>query len=71
MSTLPSGCVRRELRATCRAQASNENPDTSSLHLLVERVDIVFHRFALAGRVIVVGVVNSNQILRHDFSILL
>jgi hypothetical protein len=26
------------------------------------------HRFVLAGRVIVVGVVNRNQILSHDFS---
>jgi hypothetical protein len=25
-------------------------------------------RFALCGRVVVVGVVNRNQILRHDFS---
>src|SRR6266851_5220411 len=37
----------------------------------VEHVDIVFHRFGLDGRVVIVGVVNSNQILRHDFSILL
>jgi hypothetical protein len=50
-------------------QAANENPDASSLHLAVERVDIAGHRFVLCdGRIVVVGVVNSNQVLRHDFS---
>jgi hypothetical protein len=35
----------------------------------VERVDITGHCFALCdGRVVVIGVVNSDQILRHDFS---
>jgi hypothetical protein len=44
------------------------NPDTCSLHLVAEHVDIAVHRFVLEGRVIVVGVVNRNQISRHDFS---
>jgi hypothetical protein len=42
-------------------QAADENPDTSSLHLLVERVDVAGHRFVLCdGRVVVVGVVNGD-----------
>jgi hypothetical protein len=50
-------------------QAASEDPDTSSHHLDVERVDIAHHRFVLCdGRVVAIGVVNSNQILRHDFS---
>src|SRR5215475_11217128 len=53
-------------RASGRGEAANENPDTSSLHLLVERVDVAGHRFVLCGWVIVVGMVDSNQILRHD-----
>ena len=35
------------------------------------RVDIAGHRFVLCGRVVGVGVANSNQILRHDFSFIL
>src|ERR1700693_4241093 len=58
MSTLPPGCARGE--------PAGENPGTSSHHLFVEHVDIAAHRFVLCGRVVVVGVVNSNQILRHD-----
>jgi hypothetical protein len=49
-------------------QTADENPDTSSDHLFVEHVDIATHRFVLDGWVVVVGVVNGNQILRHDFS---
>jgi predicted deacylase len=49
-------------------QAAGEEPGTGSLHLFVEHIDIADHRFALCGRVIVVGVVNSNQILRHVVS---
>ncbi len=30
-------------------EAANENPDTSSLHLVVERVDVAGHRFVLWG----------------------
>ena len=66
---LAIGLRPQGLRAACRAQAASENPDTSSHHLDVKRTDIPAHRFALAGRVIVVGVVNRNQILRHDFSL--
>src|ERR1700685_1071703 len=51
-------------------EAANEFPDPGSHHLIVELVDIAGHRFVLCRRVVVVGVVNSNQILRHDFSIL-
>jgi hypothetical protein len=46
-------------RAAGRGEAANENPDTGSHHLIVERVDIAGHRFVLCGRVVVVGVVNS------------
>jgi hypothetical protein len=50
-------------------QAASEKPDTSSDHLFVERVDIAAHRFVLCDeRVVVVGVVNRNQKLGHDFS---
>lgn len=55
----------QQLRIPCRAQAPNEDPDTSSLHLVVERVDIAVHRFILARRVVVVGVVNSNHTVRE------
>jgi hypothetical protein len=66
MSTLPSGCARSDLAAG-RGKASDENPDTGSHHFAVERVDLVGHRLGFDGRVVVVGVVNRNQILRHDF----
>src|ERR1700722_2145932 len=62
-------CSQRP-RAAGRAQTASEDPGTSSLHLLVKCVDIAAHRFVLEGRVIVVGVVNSDQIFCHDFSIL-
>src|SRR5260370_1004168 len=65
---LAIGLRPQRLRAAGRGEATNENPDTGSHHLVVERVDIAGHRFGLCGRVVVVGVVNSNQILRHDFS---
>src|SRR6516225_6535005 len=42
---LTIGLRPQRLRAACRAQASNEDPDTSSLHLVVERVDVAGHRF--------------------------
>jgi hypothetical protein len=51
-----------------RVEASKTS-DTSSSHLFVEHVDIALHLFALCdGWVVVVGVVNSNQILQDDFS---
>jgi hypothetical protein len=68
---LATGLRPQRPRAPGGGEAANENPDTGSHHLIVERVDIAGHRFVLCGRVVVVGVVNSNQILRHDFSILL
>jgi hypothetical protein len=46
-------------------QAAGEEPGTGSLHLFVEHIDVAGHLLALQGRVVVVGVVNSNQILRH------
>jgi len=67
ISTFPSGCAQR-LRAAGSGEPASEKPGASSFHLFVEHVDIADHRFALLGRVVVVGVVNSNQILRHDFS---
>jgi hypothetical protein len=42
-------------RVAGRGEAGNENPDTGSHHLALERVDIVGNRFALDGRVVVVG----------------
>src|SRR6516225_8721807 len=51
-----------------RRETANENPDKSSPHVVVERVDIAGHRFVLCGWVVVVGMVNSNRILRHDVS---
>src|ERR1700676_4083607 len=71
MRTLPAGCAPQRPRAAGGGEAANENPDTGSHHLIVEHVNIAGHRFVLGGRVVVVGVVNSNQILSHDFSILL
>jgi hypothetical protein len=49
-------------------QAASEKPDTSSLHLFVEHVDIANHFFALDGRVVVIRVVNRYQKLLHVFS---
>jgi len=62
------GLPPQRSRAAGRAEAAGKKPDTRSLHLIVERVDIAHHRFALCGRVVVVGDVNSNQILRHDLA---
>ena len=47
-------------RAAGRGEAANENPHTGSHHLIVERVDIAGHRFGFDGRVVIVGLVNSN-----------
>ena len=53
---LTMGLRPQRLRATCWAQAANENPGTSSDHLGVERVDIAVHRFVLCkGRIVLVG----------------
>src|SRR5262249_38039458 len=68
---LTIGLCPQRPRAADGGEAANENPDTGSHHLIVERVDFAGHRFVLCGRVVVVEVVNSNQILCHDFSILL
>jgi hypothetical protein len=67
MSTLPSDCARNDF-APCRAQAANENPDTSSNDLFVEHVDIALHRWVHAGWVKVVRQLNRNQKLRRVFS---
>ena len=56
-------------RAAGWQEAANETPDTGSHHLFVERVDIAGHRFVLFERVVVFGVVNSNQIPRDDPSL--
>src|SRR5271170_722495 len=37
---IPIGLRSKRLRGACRVQAADENPDTSSDHLFVERVDI-------------------------------
>jgi hypothetical protein len=62
------GLRPKRLRAFYPAQTADENHVTRSDHLFVEHVDIATHRFVLDGRVVVVGVVNSNQILHDDFS---
>jgi hypothetical protein len=49
-------------------QAAGEEPGTGRLHLFVEHIDIADHIFALLGPVVAVGVMNRNQILRHNFS---
>ena len=67
---LAIGLRPQRLRARGRGEAANENPDTGSDHFTVERVDIFGNRAALDGGVEVVGVVNRNQQLRLDFSIL-
>src|SRR5271165_782680 len=51
-----------------RGEAANENPDTGGHHLLVECDDIADDRFALFRWVVVIGVVNRDQVLRHDSS---
>ena len=58
----------RRRRVGRRLQTAGEEPGTGSPHLFVEHIDIADHRLVLYGRVIVVGVVNSNQILRHVVS---
>ena len=49
-------------------QAAGENPDARGDHLFVEHVDIAMHRFVFDGGVVVVGMMNGNQILWHDFT---
>src|SRR5208283_1911345 len=58
----------QRLRAAGRAEAAGEKPGAGSFHLYIEHVDIAGHRFALGRRVVVFGVVNRDQILRHNFS---
>jgi hypothetical protein len=64
------GCARSDFALLAPVRPPTKIPDTASHHLLVERVDIAGHCFGLDGRVVIVGMVNSNQILRHNFSIL-
>jgi hypothetical protein len=46
-----------------------QNPRAGSHHFIVEHVDIAVHRFVLRdGRVVVVGLVNSNQELSDGVS---
>jgi hypothetical protein len=63
-----TGKTTSRTSSASRAQPASEEPDTVSLHLLVERVDIALHRFVLDGRVKIVWQVNRNQILRHTLS---
>src|SRR5215472_3920757 len=51
---LTTGLRPHRLRVAGGGEAAGEDPDTGSVHLLVERADIATHRFVLAGRVIVV-----------------
>jgi len=57
-------------RIAGRGEATSEKPDTGSVHLFLEHVNIAHHRFGHDGRVEVAGEVNSNQILDREFSIL-
>src|SRR4051812_48409836 len=48
-------------------QSAKENNDTSFLHLFIKHVDVAVHRRVLRnGRVVIVGVVNSYDKLRHN-----
>jgi hypothetical protein len=49
-STLPLGCARSDLALLAADEAASENPDTGSLHLLVERVDLGGDRPLRTGR---------------------
>jgi hypothetical protein len=69
MTASPPGCLRSDFAwgADCRPPTKNLAP--AALHLFVECAYVADHRFAFQGGVVVVGVVNSNQILRHVFSL--
>src|SRR5262249_26142722 len=51
-----------------RGKAAGELPRAGSNQFAVERVYRLESRFAFDGRVVVVGAVDSNHILRHEFS---
>ena len=51
------------------SRLGNENPDARGLHLAVQFVNIAVHRFVLAGGVVIVGVMNRNQIVFDEFSV--
>src|SRR5579862_8085263 len=70
MSILPSGCFR-SVFALAAGEMPGKLSRAGSNQFAVERVDLFHHRFGYGGRVEVVGKVVSNQILWHDFSILL
>src|SRR6266852_4227492 len=53
-----------------RGNSASELPGACSDHFAVERVNLLDHRFGYGGRVEVVGEVVSNQILWHDFFLL-
>src|SRR5215831_19185987 len=55
---LATGLRPYRLRAACRGQATDKDPDAGSRHFVVEHIDIAVHGFVLAGRVVVVGMVN-------------
>ena len=65
---LAVGLRPQRLRPARRAQATDEYPGTGSHHLVVECVDVTVHRFVLDGRIEVIGVVNGDEIPRHDIS---
>src|ERR1700753_3377805 len=69
---LPTGLHPHRPRAAGRGEASTKRSlDTGSHHLIFERFDIAGHCFVLCGLGVVVWEVNSNQVLRHDFSFVL
>ena len=65
---LAIGLRPQRLRTAGRGKAAGELPGAGSNHLAVERVDLADRPFGFDGRVVVVGVVDSNQILWHNFS---
>jgi hypothetical protein len=65
---LTIGLPQQRPRAAGRVNAAGKLQGAGSLHLAVERVDPLDSLFGFGGRVMVVGEVNSNQILRHVVS---
>src|SRR3974390_620201 len=61
------GLGPQRLGAAGRGKAAGELPRAGSNQFAVERVDRFDCRFSFDGRVVVVGVVDSNHILWHEF----
>src|SRR5437667_9822345 len=57
---LAIGLRPQRFRVAGTGEATSEHPDTGSLHLFVEHVDIAYRRFGHEGRIEIIGMVNSN-----------